>query len=103
VGEIDDALERADAEAFTRQPPKTPLVQMRLSVKAEKGSTKAVTGRLSVSQRTVERGFSRVSVSGLVRSLRPRWLARLPACGSPRCGSRLARGPGTVTLAGRVG
>ncbi|HEY5833684.1 telomere-protecting terminal protein Tpg [Streptomyces sp.] len=55
MGDIDDALDRAGAEAFTRQPPKTPLAQMRLLLRAEKGSTRAVARRLGVSQRTVER------------------------------------------------
>ncbi|MEU4898873.1 XRE family transcriptional regulator [Streptomyces sp. NPDC044780] len=55
MGDIDEALERAEHEVFTRQPPKTPLAQMRLLMRAEKGSTKAVAGRLGVSQRTVER------------------------------------------------
>lgn len=55
MGDIDDALERADHEAFTRPPPKSPLAQMRLLLKAEKGSTRAVAARLGISQRTVER------------------------------------------------
>lgn len=55
MGEIDDALERASAELFTRQPPKTPLAQMRLLAKAEKGNTAAVAARLGVTRRTVER------------------------------------------------
>jgi hypothetical protein len=55
AGDIDNALERADTEQFTRRPPVTPLAQMRLLMKAEKGSTKAVAGRLGVTQRTVER------------------------------------------------
>lgn len=55
MGDIEDALDRAGAETFTRQPPKTPLAQMRLLVRAEKGSTRAVAARLGVSQRTVER------------------------------------------------
>lgn len=55
VGDIDDALDRAGTEVFTRNPPKAPLAQMRLLMKAEKGSTKAVARRLGVSQRTVER------------------------------------------------
>lgn len=55
MGDIDDALTRAEAEGFTRNPPKTPLAQMRLLLRANKGSTKAVAQRLGVSQRTVER------------------------------------------------
>ncbi|QMU77315.1 helix-turn-helix domain-containing protein [Streptacidiphilus sp. PB12-B1b] len=52
---IEDALLRGDREQFTRQPPKTPLAQIRLLMRAEKGSTRAVAARLGVSQRTVER------------------------------------------------
>jgi hypothetical protein len=55
VNEIDRALDRAGTEQFTRQPPKTPLAQIRLLLRAEKGSTGAVAARLGVSQRTVER------------------------------------------------
>ncbi|TLQ38759.1 telomere-protecting terminal protein Tpg [Streptomyces marianii] len=55
MGDIDDAIERAGYEAVTKAPPKTPLAQMRLLLKAEKGSTKAVADRLGISQRTVER------------------------------------------------
>jgi transcriptional regulator with XRE-family HTH domain len=55
VSDIDDALNRAEAELFTRRPPKTPLAQFRLLMRAEKGSTRAVARRLGVSQRTVER------------------------------------------------
>jgi transcriptional regulator with XRE-family HTH domain len=55
VGDIDDALERAGYERVTKQPPKTAAARMRLLVKAEKGSTKAVAQRLGVSQRQVER------------------------------------------------
>ncbi len=52
---IEDALLRGDLDHLTRQPPKTPLAQIRLLMRAEKGSTKAVAARLGVSQRTVER------------------------------------------------
>jgi len=55
MGDINDALDRADTEQFTRRPPITPLAQIRLLLRAEKGSTKAVARRLGVSQRTVER------------------------------------------------
>ncbi|MGI5473242.1 telomere-protecting terminal protein Tpg [Streptomyces sp. CA-132043] len=55
MGDIEDALQRAEREAFTREPPKTPLAQIRLLVRAEKGSTRAVAARLGVSQRTNER------------------------------------------------
>src|SRR6478609_6937772 len=55
MDEISDALDRGDIDHITRQPPKTAAAQIRLLVKAEKGSTKAVAARLGVSRRTVER------------------------------------------------
>ncbi|WP_327286867.1 telomere-protecting terminal protein Tpg [Streptomyces sp. NBC_01198] len=59
MGDIDEAIDRAGTEQFTRRPPKTPVAQMRLLLKAEKGSTRAVAARLGVSQRTVERYLAR--------------------------------------------
>ena len=55
VDHIGDALERGDGEHFTRKIPVTPIAQIRLLLKAEKGSTKAVAARLGIAQRTVER------------------------------------------------
>ncbi|MXM68942.1 XRE family transcriptional regulator [Streptomyces sp. HUCO-GS316] len=55
MGDIDDALDRAGYEHVTKPPPKTAPAQMRLLVKAEKGSTKAAARRLGISQRQVER------------------------------------------------
>lgn len=55
MGDIDDALQRAEYEAVTKAPPKTPLTQMRLLMRAEKGSAKAVAQRLGISRRQVER------------------------------------------------
>ncbi|MGW0598829.1 telomere-protecting terminal protein Tpg [Streptomyces sp. NPDC002776] len=55
MGDIDDALDRADLEHVTKPPPKTPAAQMRLLARAEKGSTKAVACRLGISRRQVER------------------------------------------------
>ncbi|POX52017.1 DNA-binding protein [Streptomyces sp. Ru71] len=66
MGDIDDALDRADAEHITKPPPKTPAAQIRLLLKAEKGSTKAVARRLGISQRQVER-----YLSGQARHPRP--------------------------------
>jgi transcriptional regulator with XRE-family HTH domain len=54
VGEIDDALERAEAEAFTRNPPKS--LQARINFLLSKlKTTRAVAEELGVSQRSVER------------------------------------------------
>jgi len=54
VGEIDDAIERADREAFTRQPPKTLKGQIGYLIKQLK-TTRAVVEEIGVSQRSVER------------------------------------------------
>ncbi|MGW1108044.1 telomere-protecting terminal protein Tpg [Streptomyces sp. NPDC002540] len=54
MGEIDDAIERADREAFTRQPPKTLQARVNFLIKQLK-TTKAVAQEIGVSQRSVER------------------------------------------------
>ncbi|MEV4790107.1 helix-turn-helix transcriptional regulator [Streptomyces tuirus] len=54
MGIIEDGLERADREAFTRPIPKSAGAQMRYLVKQLKG-TRAAAELLGVSQRTVER------------------------------------------------
>ncbi|MEW2425931.1 XRE family transcriptional regulator [Streptomyces nigra] len=54
MGEIDDAIERADREGFTRQPPKTLQARINFLVKQLK-TTKAVAAEIGVSQRSVER------------------------------------------------
>ncbi|KOG54432.1 terminal protein TpgA2 [Streptomyces griseoflavus] len=54
MGDIDDALERAEREAFTRRPPKTLKAQVGYLVKQLK-TTRAVARELGVSQRSVER------------------------------------------------
>ncbi|MFF7892467.1 telomere-protecting terminal protein Tpg [Streptomyces sp. NPDC007907] len=54
MGEIDDAIERADREAFTRQPPKTLQARINFLMKQLK-TTKAVAAQIGVSQRSVER------------------------------------------------
>jgi hypothetical protein len=54
VGEIDDAIERADREAFTREPPKTLKGQINFLMRQLK-TTRAVAAELGVSQRSVER------------------------------------------------
>jgi hypothetical protein len=54
VGEIDDAIERADREGFTRQPPKTLQARINFLIKQLK-TTKAVAAEIGVSQRSVER------------------------------------------------
>jgi hypothetical protein len=54
VGDIDDALERADHEVFTREPPKG--LQARINFLMSKlKTTKAVAQELGVTQRSVER------------------------------------------------
>ncbi|MFJ2915370.1 telomere-protecting terminal protein Tpg [Streptomyces sp. NPDC087228] len=54
MGEIDDAIERADREAFTKEPPKTLQGRINFLMKQLK-TTKAVAAELGVSQRSVER------------------------------------------------
>jgi hypothetical protein len=54
VGEIDDAIERADREGFTRQPPKTLQARINFLMKQLR-TTKAVAQEIGVSQRSVER------------------------------------------------
>ncbi|WP_060178623.1 telomere-protecting terminal protein Tpg [Streptomyces sp. IMTB 1903] len=54
MGEIEDAIVRADQEAFTRQPPKTLKGRINFLLK-RLGTTKAVAAELGVSQRSVER------------------------------------------------
>ena len=54
MAEIEDAIERADRETFTRQPPKTLKGQIGYLIKQLK-TTKAVAQEIGVSQRSVER------------------------------------------------
>ncbi|WP_274919473.1 telomere-protecting terminal protein Tpg [Streptomyces sp. WZ-12] len=54
MGEIEGAIERADQEAFTRQPPKSLKARINFLVGQMK-TTKAVAAELGVSQRSVER------------------------------------------------
>jgi hypothetical protein len=54
VAEIEDAIERADREAFTRRPPKTLTGQIGYLLKQLK-TTRAVAEEIGVSQRSVER------------------------------------------------
>ncbi|MFD8237192.1 telomere-protecting terminal protein Tpg [Streptomyces sp. NPDC059696] len=54
MGEIDDAIERADQEAFTRTPPKTLKGRINFLLRQLK-TTRAVAAELGVSQRSVER------------------------------------------------
>ncbi|TPQ23760.1 telomere-protecting terminal protein Tpg [Streptomyces sporangiiformans] len=54
MGDIDDALDRADQEAFTREPPKSLKARINFLLKQLK-TTKAVAQELGVTQRSVER------------------------------------------------
>ncbi|MFF9542716.1 telomere-protecting terminal protein Tpg [Streptomyces albidoflavus] len=54
MGEIEDAIERADREGFTRQPPKTLQARINFLMRQLK-TTKAVAQEIGVSQRSVER------------------------------------------------
>ncbi|MER6320199.1 XRE family transcriptional regulator [Streptomyces sp. NPDC001581] len=54
MGEIEDAIVRADQEAFTKEPPKTLKGRINFLLKRLK-TTSAVAAELGVSQRSVER------------------------------------------------
>ncbi|MFE2974740.1 telomere-protecting terminal protein Tpg [Streptomyces sp. NPDC059258] len=54
MGEIEDAIERADREAFTREPPKTLKAQIRYLLQ-QMGSAKAVARELGVTADSVNR------------------------------------------------
>lgn len=54
MAEIEDAIERADRESFTREPPKTLKSQIGYLIKQLK-TTRAVAEEIGVSQRSVER------------------------------------------------
>ncbi|WP_405772048.1 XRE family transcriptional regulator [Streptomyces sp. NBC_00080] len=54
MAEVEDAIERADRESFTRQPPKTLQARINFLMKQLK-TTKAVAQEIGVSQRSVER------------------------------------------------
>ncbi|MFE3384838.1 telomere-protecting terminal protein Tpg [Streptomyces anulatus] len=54
MGEIEDAIQRADQDVFTRQPPKNLKARINFLVGRLK-TTKAVAAELGVSQRSVER------------------------------------------------
>ncbi|MGW4984994.1 telomere-protecting terminal protein Tpg [Streptomyces mirabilis] len=54
MAEIEDAIERADREGFTREPPKTLKSQIGYLLKQLK-TTRAVAREIGVSQRSVER------------------------------------------------
>ncbi|MFF5369813.1 telomere-protecting terminal protein Tpg [Streptomyces sp. NPDC013187] len=54
MGEVDDAIERAEQEAFTRTPPKTLKGRINFLLRQLK-TTRAVAAELGVSRRSVER------------------------------------------------
>ncbi|MFF1836971.1 telomere-protecting terminal protein Tpg [Streptomyces sp. NPDC058231] len=54
MGDIDDALERADREGFTREPPRTLQARINFLIGKLK-TTRAVAQELGVTQRSVER------------------------------------------------
>ncbi|MDX3054331.1 XRE family transcriptional regulator [Streptomyces sp. NE06-03E] len=54
MGIVDDALERADQEAFTREPPRSLKARINFLMKQLR-TTKAVAREIGVSQRSVER------------------------------------------------
>lgn len=79
MGEIDDAIERADREAFTREPPKTLKGQIGYLIK-QFGSAKAVAQELGVTADSVNRyrrgarKHARVDVAAKIdNAVRARW------------------------------
>ncbi|WP_059007800.1 telomere-protecting terminal protein Tpg [Streptomyces specialis] len=70
--EITTAIETALRSARTRPLPRSPAARMRLLVRAEKGSPRAVAARLGVSPRTVQR-----YLTGQIRTPGPRLAAAL--------------------------
>ncbi|HSA50542.1 MAG TPA: helix-turn-helix transcriptional regulator [Yinghuangia sp.] len=91
MGDIDEALDRAGYEHVTKPPPKTPIARIRLLMRAEKGSTKAVADRLGVSRRTVERYLAgtrkhprKPLAEALDREVRKVWQPRVRALARKR-------------------
>jgi hypothetical protein len=78
VGEIEDAIERADQEAFTREPPKTLKAQIGYLIR-QLGSARAVAAQIGVTADSVNR-YRR----GARRTARPDIAARIDAAVRPR-------------------
>ncbi|MGW9284871.1 telomere-protecting terminal protein Tpg [Streptomyces diastaticus] len=83
MGEIEEAIERADREAFTRQPPKTLKGQIRYLLR-QLGSAKAVAREIGVTADSVNRyrrgarKHARADVAAKIDdAVRRRWQPRL--------------------------
>ena len=72
MGIIGDSLDRAAEATATAPIPRSAQAQIRVLIRAEKGSTLAVARRLGVSRRTVER-----YLAGTIRQPRPELAAAL--------------------------
>ena len=72
MGAVQDSIEAALQAAQTRPLPASPAARMRILVRAENGSTRAVAARLGCSQRQVER-----YLAGQARRPTPRLAAAL--------------------------
>lgn len=108
MGIVDDALERADQEAFTREPPRSLKARINFLMKQLR-TTKAVAREIGVSQRSVERYIKgerkhppKAVSDRIDTAVRSRWQPRVHAtCGSSRPQTRPAspwrRGPGSAT------
>ncbi|MDT0310261.1 helix-turn-helix transcriptional regulator [Streptomyces sp. DSM 44917] len=72
MGTIADAIEAALQAAQTRPLPKTAAARMRVLLRAERGSTRAVAARLGISPRTVQR-----YLAGQIKNPTPRLAAAL--------------------------
>ncbi len=108
MGEIDDAIERADREAFTRHPPKTLQVRINFLMKQLK-TTKSIAHEIGVSQRSVERYCKgerkhppQAVEDRIDAAVRARWQPqvrkrRQKQASTTQAGSRWRQGPGSAT------
>ncbi|MEU3634082.1 telomere-protecting terminal protein Tpg [Streptomyces fradiae] len=82
MGEIEDAIERADQEAFTREPPKTVQAQIRYLIR-QLGSARAVAAQIGVTADSVNRyrrgaRTPRADVAAKIdAAVRQRWQPRI--------------------------
>ncbi|MFD3353421.1 telomere-protecting terminal protein Tpg [Streptomyces fradiae] len=82
MGEIEDAIERADQEAFTREPPKTVQAQIRYLIR-QLGSARAVAAQIGVTADSVNRyrrgaRQARPDIAAKInKAVRQRWQPRV--------------------------
>jgi DNA-binding transcriptional regulator YdaS (Cro superfamily) len=103
AGEIEDAIERADREAFTREPPKTPKGQIGYLIR-QFGSAKAVAQEIGVTADSVNRyrrgarKHARADVAAKIDdAVRARWQPQVR-----KRRQRQAASPGGITVETRA-